>query len=53
MSESELPHGTLQDSISSMLESIRVSMVRLQEEVSDMDEMLESLSAKFLQETNR
>jgi len=43
MSVSESPEDTLNHSISSMLKSIVDSMAKLEDEVSDMVEMLESL----------
>ncbi len=50
MSESGLEPGISPDYIKSMLESIKVSMVRLEAVVSDMAETLEFLSANISKE---
>ena len=50
MSESGLEPSTSLDSIKSMLESIKVSMVHLEAVVSDMAEMLEYLSVNTSKE---
>ncbi len=50
MSESELPQGISNSSISTMLQSIKDCTDRLEAVVFDMEEMQESLSANISRE---